>query len=84
MIDKPNPVHLVAYEEVKALLTRHGDNVSALEMLAIAANLTGKLIALQDQNKITPEVAMSIVAANIEEGNREAIAQTFGEVAGHG
>lgn len=72
MISKPE--HEVTYQELIQLMRQHGD-VSALEMLAIASNLVGKLVAMQDQAAVTPEKAMEVVAKNIEIGNRQAVAE---------
>jgi hypothetical protein len=44
-------------------------------MLCIAANMLGKLIALQDQRTMTKERAMEIVLRNLELGNEQALAQ---------
>lgn len=52
------PQHAVATEDIFQLLKKHAGSVTAEEMLAIAANLVGKLIALQDQRVMTPEIAM--------------------------
>lgn len=70
-----DPAHEVAYQELVKLLHKHGDKIGAAEMLAIAANMIGKLIALQDQRVITNDMAMEIVGSNIELGNQQAIAQ---------
>ena len=70
---QPLPEHAVAYVDLCALVGRHADKVTAVEMLAIAANMIGKLIAIQDRTTMTPARAMEIVMANIEGGNREAI-----------
>lgn len=67
------PEHEVAYQELNGLLRRHAENLSGLEMLAIAANVVGKLVALQDQRKVSPEMAMEVVAQNIEYGNKQVI-----------
>jgi hypothetical protein len=67
--------HEIAYQELVALVNRHASKLSALEVLAIASNMVGKLIALQDQRKTTPEKVMQLVAANIELGNKQAQAQ---------
>lgn len=48
-------------------------DVTDWEMLAILAHATGVCIALQDQNKMTPDLAIKIVQANIEAGNREVL-----------
>ncbi len=70
-----NPQHEIAYQDIAALVRRHGEHLSAVEMLAIAANMLGKLCALQDQRVFTPAMVMEIVVQNVEEGNRQAIAK---------
>jgi len=67
------PKHEVLYKELADLVGRHEPEVSAMEVLAIAANLVGKLIAMQDQRLVTREMALEIVLENIEKGNRQAI-----------
>lgn len=67
------PEHEVAYQDLAALLARHADKMSAEEVLAIAANMVGKLVAMQDQRKFTPAAAMEIVDRNIELGNQQVI-----------
>ena len=47
----------------------------ARELLAVAANLVGKLVAMQDQRTMTPAEAMEIVAMNIEHGNKQVLDQ---------
>jgi hypothetical protein len=64
--------HKTAYQDLANLIRRHGHKVDAYELLAIAANQVGKLIAMQDQRKVTVEMAMQVVMANIETGNLEA------------
>jgi len=63
------PEHEVLYQDLCALCNKHKD-LPALELLAVAANMLGKLIALQDQRKVTPAQAMEIVARNLEHGNK--------------
>lgn len=67
--------HEVAYQDLCALVNKHADRLSALELLAVAANMLGKLVALQDQRKVTPAMAMEVVAQNIEHGNQQVLAQ---------
>ena len=43
------------------------------EILAIAAQFVGQLIALQDQRLMTADAAMELVAKNIEIGNQAAM-----------
>lgn len=71
------PEHEVVYQDLAALLRKHADEVTALEVLAIAANMVGKLIALQDQRVTTPDVAMGIVIKNLELGNQQVLAQVL-------
>ena len=65
------PKHEVAYQDLVALLNKHARKVSSLELLAIGANMVGKMIALQDQHKVTREEALEVVAKNIEIGNQQ-------------
>lgn len=60
-------------DAMKAVYGQFKDRLTPEEMLACAAHLTGVLIALQDQRKVTPGMAMELVAQNIEAGNKEAI-----------
>lgn len=69
------PEHEVAYQDLCALVNKHAAKLSALELLAVAANMLGKLVALQDQRTTTPAAAMEIVIKNIEHGNKQAVAQ---------
>lgn len=63
------------YQDLTRLLAKHFGHLTAAEMLAIAAGMVGKLIALQDQRTMTPAEAMTLVASNIEVGNREVLEQ---------
>ena len=65
-----NPEHEVLYNELANLLERFKE-LPKEEVLAVAANMVGKIIALQDQRTMTPERAMAIVERNIEIGNRQ-------------
>lgn len=67
--------HKVAYADLMALVAKHADSVNADELLAIAANMVGKLLAMQDQRTMTPAMGMETVAQNIEAGNAEMIEQ---------
>lgn len=72
-----NPEHEVVYQELIALVNKHAAKLDALEVLAVAANMVGKIVAMQDQRKVTPELAMDIVAKNIEVGNNQVIEELF-------
>lgn len=67
--------HKIACSEITALLARHADKMSAVEILAIASNLVGKLLAMQDQRTMTPQAGLEMIMLNIELGNKEAIAE---------
>lgn len=70
-----NKQHEVTYQELNDLLKKHSASLSPLEVLAIASNMVGKLIALQDQRTVTHAMVMSLVANNIEHGNRQVVAE---------
>jgi hypothetical protein len=69
------PEHEVAYQELNELVKRHAGHLTPIEILAIAANMVGKIIAMQDQRTTTTDMAMEIVKANIEMGNQQVLAQ---------
>jgi hypothetical protein len=77
------PHHEVAYDDLTELLRKHAGHLSAIEMLAVASNMVGKLVALQDQRAITPEVAMQTVAKNLEAGNKQILDQMAAPGGGH-
>ena len=79
-LTETSPQHEVAYKDLCELCAKHGAHVTASQMLAIAANMVGKLIAMQDARTMTPEDALSLVMLNIENGNRQIIDKT--DVAG--
>ncbi|WP_407146282.1 hypothetical protein [Bradyrhizobium sp. ORS 86] len=74
--------HQVAYQDLCALVAKHAGKLSPAELLAVAANMLGKLVAMQDQRVMTPEKAMAIVAKNLEVGNRQVIEQLMGKSEG--
>lgn len=67
--------------ESKALIGKF-QHMDPVAMLAIAAQLVGNLIALQDQRSVTPAMAMDLVAKNIEVGNAAAIEGCLGNPEG--
>lgn len=83
-IHKARPEHEVAYQDLIALVAKHKDKLSAEEMLAIAANMLGKLLALQDQRTMTTEKAMTIIQLNIEHGNKTVIDSLMNVEGGNG
>lgn len=67
---KPNDEDNKFLADLKAQMPA---NMPAARILAITSQFVGQLIALQDQRKITPDMAMQIVSENIEIGNRAAL-----------
>ncbi len=65
--------YMVAYDDMVKLLKKHAHKMSSLEMLAVAANMNGKLLAMQDQRSISPAEALKCIGENIEIGNNEAV-----------
>lgn len=70
-VHRSKPEHEIAYQDVVSLLDRHAGKLDAAEMLAVAANMLGKLVAMQDQRTMTTAGAMEIIAHNVEIGNRQ-------------
>lgn len=68
---KPSADHRKFRSEAIELLKKHAGCLDAKEMLALAAHLTGQIIAMQDQRTVTREIALEIVMRNIEAGNAE-------------
>ena len=78
MKSKPPSPEMVAFvSDLKAAFKRHA-HLRPDEMLAGASQIVGNLIALQDQRKMTPDMALAIVQANIEAGNQQAMAEVMG------
>jgi hypothetical protein len=69
------PEHEIAYQEIVQLVNKHAGKLTALEMLAVASNMLGKLVAMQDQRTVSPSMAMEVVALNIEHGNKMVLDQ---------
>lgn len=70
----PTPRMLACMAKMKAAID---PQLEPMEMLALVSQLVGNLIALQDQRKVTPEMAMIAVSQNIEVGNREAMREVL-------
>lgn len=57
-------------------------NLSAEDVLALCAFMTGGAIAFQDQRTMTPDQAMDLVMVNIQVGNASALNFAIGEPKG--
>ena len=69
------PEHEVSYQDLCALVNKHADKLTALELLAVASNMLGKLLALQDQRTTSVETAKEVMIQNIEHGNKQVLDQ---------
>lgn len=69
------PEHEVAYQDLCTLVNKHADKLSALELLAVASNMLGKLLAMQDQRTTTADLAKETMIKNIEFGNQQVLDQ---------
>jgi uncharacterized OB-fold protein len=67
------PEHEIAYQEIVALVRRHAEHLEPVDLLAVTANALGKILALQDQRTLTPDMAMEVIKANLERGNAQAL-----------
>lgn len=81
-VRQATPQHEAAYLDLCATLKRH-PQLTPMDMLALTSNLVGKLIAMQDQRKVTRDMAIDVVMQNIERGNQDAIAEVQ-DTKGHG
>lgn len=68
-------VHEALKKSIMECFEPYKDKISAIEILAVLSNTVGQCLAMQDQTKLTPEMALQIVSANIEQGNQYAVAQ---------
>lgn len=71
---EPTVDHEAFRNDMIAVMDKHAGALDSAEMMALAAYTTGQIMAMQDARKWSPELAMEIVAKNIEAGNAQAIA----------
>jgi hypothetical protein len=64
--------HEALYQELVGAMRKY--DLSPIEILAVFSNMTGKVLALQDQTKGDADHYMRVVINNLEEGNRQAAA----------
>jgi hypothetical protein len=78
----PSVSHTEFRDDLVAVLNKHAGHLSAVEMLALASNAVGQIIALQDQRVMDKDAAMRIVKVNIAVGN-EIAQRVLNEPEGH-
>lgn len=69
--------HEHLFRDIVQVLMTYEDKLDSEEMMAVLARMVGYMIALQDKNKMTPQIAIEVVQANMQEGNRYAIKTLF-------
>lgn len=69
------PEHEVLYQELAKLVGRYAEKMTSEEVLAVGANMLGKLLAFQDQRTMTRERGLEVIIKNIETGNAQAVAE---------
>lgn len=65
-----------------AMIGAEFSDVPSEEVLAIACQIVGGMIACQDQRRFTKAAIMQIVSLNIEAGNRGVVESLMAETAG--
>lgn len=80
MIKQPSPAHTAYMEALKAALHTVRDTPSQ-EILAVASQYIGMLLALQDRTKMTTDMGIELILRNIQIGNQMAVMNV--PVAGH-
>ena len=79
----PTPEMQAARLAMLDAVRSYADAIGGVGLLACAAYTVGQLIALQDQRKLTPDMAMQLVNENIVAGNQAvvgALASAGGEL----
>ena len=79
---EPTQEHKAFQTALTAVIGNEGKDLDSAVILAITANLVGRLIALQDQSKYSAALVMKLVAANIEQGNKEVIDELLSKTTG--
>jgi hypothetical protein len=67
---QPTAAHQAFYDAVLAAAKTHLPN-EPLTVLAILSQIVGRVVAMQDQTKVSPALAMEVVSVNLEAGNRQ-------------
>lgn len=68
----PNDADKALHADITALIKRHLTPDTQHRVLAIAAQVVGQVLALQDQ-RIPTDVHFQVILRNIEEGNQRVI-----------
>lgn len=69
---KTTGAHFELKNDISDVLRKY-EHLSAIEILAVASQIVGMIIANQDARTISPAYAMKVVELNIELGNQIAV-----------
>ena len=69
----PSAADRQLHADIAALIKRHLTPDTPQRVLAIAAQVVGQVLAMQDQRTMSTNRAMQVIIANIEIGNRGVI-----------
>lgn len=61
------------HSAISAVLNIYAGDLTPLELLALASQMVGQLVALQDQRETTSSEAMEVVIHNIRLGNENVV-----------
>ncbi len=59
--------------DAMAMLQRHMTPDTKERLLAVAAQLCGQLLAMQDQRTMTPQMGVDLIWLNVQVGNHQVI-----------
>jgi hypothetical protein len=69
----PKAEHVALYNELIEVVKRHADQITAMEILAVAANFVGQISALQNKSLMDEQMMLDLIMFNIEAGSKGAI-----------
>lgn len=71
---QPSEADKALHVDIAALIKRHLTPDTSERVLAIASQVVGQVLALQDQRTMTKKMAFDVILSNIELGNQSALA----------
>lgn len=75
-VEKPRKMHKDLRKDLRLLIHKHMPQGATAELvLAIASQIVGQLLAMQDQRKHTAAQMIELIQANIETGNQQFVAE---------
>ena len=75
-VEKPRKMHKNIRNDLRLLVHKYMPEGATPELvLAIASQIVGQLLAMQDQRKHTATQMIELIQANIEAGNQQFVAE---------